>query len=82
MQRWPGFKLVSPATPLPFPRDTPAQVPPSHLGVPEGPPVLTAAEDGREPYLLQLNDLVIHVLLLSVDGVPPEHNPAGRHTAL
>lgn len=38
--------------------------------VTKGSPRLTAAEDGRELYLLQLNDLVIHVLLLSVDEGP------------
>ena len=48
----------------------------------EGPPHLTVAEDGRELYLLQLNDLVIHVLLLSVDGVPRNVTCGETHSPL
>ena len=47
-----------------------------------GPPRLTVAEDGRELYLLQLNDLVIHVLLLSVDGVPRNVTCGETHSPL
>lgn len=76
-----AYTRCPPATPALPTGHALAQVRPP-IRVTEGPPHLTVAEDRRELYLLQFNDLVIHVLLLSVDRVPRNVTCGETHSPL